>query len=400
MAAPSIGVIVVAAGSGTRLRAGAPKAFVTLGDRTILEHSLGSVLGMHDEAAVVVVVPDGLRDAAAELSSRVAGAAAASITIAPGGRTRQESVAAGLAALPAGVDTVLIHDAARAFTPSAIFDAVARRVGASGAGVVPALPVSDTIKTADAAGRVIGTLDRSRLIAVQTPQGFPRQALVDAYAQAEMEYTDDAAVFAASGGDVSVTPGDALSFKITTPWDLRRAEALVSEGEQSAGESRVGLGVDVHAYDEAAPLWLGTLFWPDEPGLAGHSDGDAVSHAICDSLLAAAGLGDIGSRFGTDDPRFAGAHGEVFLTATVALLRAAGWSIGNVSVQVIARRPRMAARREEVQRALEAIIGAPVSVSATTTDGLGFTGRGEGLAALSTALVRPPGRRPLGRLAP
>lgn len=396
MTRPSIGVIVVAAGSGTRLGAGAPKAFVTVGDRTILEHALRSVFGMHAEASIVVVVPGELRETAAELSSREA-PADRSIVVAAGGSSRQASVAAGLAALPAEVETVLVHDAARALTPSAIFDAVARRVHASSAGVVPALPVSDTIKTADAAGRVIGTLERSELVAVQTPQGFPRAALVDAYARAESEYTDDAAVFAASGGEVSVIPGDALSFKITTPADLRRAEALVTEEASSAGEFRVGAGVDVHAYDEAAPLWLGTLFWPDEPGLAGHSDGDAISHAICDSLLSAAGLGDIGSRFGTDDPRFAGAHGEVFLTATVDLLRDAGWRIGNVSVQVIARRPRMAARREEVQRALEEIIGAPVSVSATTTDGLGFTGRGEGVAALSTALVRPLGRRALGR---
>ena len=317
MTSPSIGVIVVAAGSGTRLAAGAPKAFVAVGDQTILEHSLRSV---------VVVVPAELVELASDLSARVAGVAASSVVVAVGGPTRQASVAAGLAALPAGVETVLVHDAARAFTPSPVFDSVARGVVGSGAGVVPALPVSDTIKRTDVAGAVTATLDRRELAAVQTPQGFPRAALADAYARADTEYTDDAALFAASGGAVSVIAGDPLAFKITTAWDLRRAQSLLAETNLPAVEARTGVGIDVHAYDDTVPLWLGSVFWPGEPGLAGHSDGDAISHAICDSLLSAAGLGDIGTRFGTDDPVFAGAHGEVFLTATVALLREAAWA--------------------------------------------------------------------------
>lgn len=393
MTAPALGVIVVAAGSGTRLEASVPKAFVTVVDRTILEHAVEVVFGMTTEASVVVVAPADLVAHAVELCERVAGVAAASLTVVSGGASRQASVAAGLEALPPSVRTVLVHDAARAFTPSRVFEEVARRVADTGAGVVPVLAVSDTIKRTDAAGAVTATLDRSELVAVQTPQGFPRDALVQAYSGAAAEHTDDAALFAASGGAVSVIPGDPLAFKITTPWDLRRATDLVVErrsaGRDAEQHARTGIGVDVHAYDDAAPLWLGTLFWPDEAGLAGHSDGDAVSHAICDALLSAAGLGDIGSRFGTDDPRVAGAHGDVFLGATAALLAEAGWSIGNVSVQVIARRPRMAGRREEMETALSSLVGAPVSVSATTTDGLGFTGRGEGVTAISTALVRP-----------
>ncbi len=412
MTTPSIGVIVVAAGSGTRLSAGAPKAFVAVGASTILECSLQSVFGMEREASVVVVVPADYVELASDLAARVAGVAASAVAITVGGPTRQASVAAGLAAMPAAVETVLVHDAARALTPAAMFDSVAASVITSGAGVIPVLPVSDTVKRTDAAGRVTGTVDRSELVAVQTPQGFPRAALARAYAEAEAEYTDDAALFAASGGAVSVVAGDPLAFKITTAWDLRRAESLLAPSATAAApatateaataalapapatspvarESRTGVGIDVHAYDDDAPLWLGAVHWPGEPGLAGHSDGDAVSHAICDSLLSAAGLGDIGSRFGTDDPVFAGAHGEVFLTATAALLRDAGWAIGNVSVQVIARRPRMAQRREEIEAVLGAVLDAPVSLSATTTDGLGFTGRGEGVAVIATALVRP-----------
>src|SRR5690606_8892468 len=125
-------------------------------------------------------------------------------------------------------------------------------------------------------------------------------------------------------------PGEARAFKITVPWDLRRAEQLLG----ATATVRTGIGTDIHRFNEAAPLWLGGLYWPDEPGLAGHSDGDALSHAICDALLAAAGLGDIGGRFGTDDPRFAGAHGEVFLTETVALVQGAGFTVGNVAVQL------------------------------------------------------------------
>jgi 2-C-methyl-D-erythritol 2,4-cyclodiphosphate synthase len=150
---------------------------------------------------------------------------------------------------------------------------------------------------------------------------------------------------------------------------------------------RVGSGVDVHAFDAAAPLRLAALDWPGEPGLAGHSDGDAVCHAIVDALLAAAGLGDIGSRFGTAEPQYAGARSTLFVTDTVALLAAHGWRPVNVTVQIIGQRPRFSPRRDEAGAALTALVGAPVSIGATTTDGLGFTGRGEGIAVLATALI-------------
>ncbi len=222
------------------------------------------------------------------------------------------------------------------------------------------------------------------LVHVQTPQGFPRAALDAAYASATHEYTDDAALFSAAGHQVQTVEGDARAFKITTPWDLQRAERLL----ETAPSTRTGVGMDVHAYDPTQPLWLGGLYWPDEVGLAGHSDGDALCHAICDALLSAAGLGDIGGRFGTDDPRFAGAHGDVFITETVALVRGAGYAVGNVSVQLVAKHPRLGSRRTELEQHLTALVGAPVSVAATTTDGLGFTGRSEGLAVIATALVR------------
>ena len=387
MTAATVGVVVVAAGSGSRLGADAPKAFVSLGGSSILQRALEQIFGMSEPAQVVVVVPEEQLTLAQDQLRSTAGAAIEYGSVVVGGATRQASVAAGLAALWPDVGVVLVHDAARPFAPSALFEAVVARVRASGQGVIPGLPVADTLKRTDD-DVALETVDRSVLSAIQTPQGFPRIELTDSYAAATQDYTDDAAVFAAAGHTVRVILGDALAFKITTPWDLRRAEQLVGPSASSGtGTMRSGIGIDIHAYDESVPMWLGGLHWPDEPGLAGHSDGDALSHAICDALLSAAGLGDLGSRFGTSDPRFADAHGEVFLQATIELVSGAGFSIQNVAVQVIGNRPRLANRRSELEKHLSDVVGAPVSVAATTSDGLGFTGTGEGLAAIATALL-------------
>ncbi|QJU52514.1 2-C-methyl-D-erythritol 4-phosphate cytidylyltransferase [Herbiconiux sp. KACC 21604] len=382
---PTVAVIVVAAGSGTRLGRAEPKAFVPISGRTVLERSLDAVVALAssgEPVELVVVVPVALVSEAMERVS--ASAPGLTVSVVAGGETRQRSVAAGLAALGDGVDIVLVHDAARAFTPASVFERVIAEVRATGHGAIPGLPVTDTVKQVDD-GRVGATVDRSRLTAVQTPQGFPRAQLVEAYALAAADMTDDAALVREAGHPVAVVPGDARSFKITTPDDLDRADDLLRRAAMTS--IRTGVGVDAHAFDAEAELWLAGLHWPGEAGLAGHSDGDVVSHAICDALLGAAGLGDLGSRFGTDDPELAGAHGEVFLRRTLEVLTAAGYSVGNVSVQLIGNRPRFAPRKAEAEAVLGAVLRAPVSVSATTTDGLGYAGRGEGLTAIATALV-------------
>ncbi|MDF2509853.1 MAG: 2-C-methyl-D-erythritol 2,4-cyclodiphosphate synthase [Microbacterium sp.] len=391
---PDIAIIVVAAGSGTRLEAGAPKALVGIDAHSILRHALDGVFAA-DAAQVVVVAPAGYEgDALAELEA-AAGDRRDLGRVVTGGATRQQSVAAGLAALWGDVTTVLVHDAARALTPPTQIDAVAQSV-VPGEGVIPVLPVIDTLKKV-AGGAVVSAVDRSELAAAQTPQGFPRAELEAAYTAAlagGIEYTDDAALFAAAGYRVRHIEGSARAFKITTPADLERARHLLAAPTPArpasidlVGIPRVGVGTDVHAFGGDGNLWLAGLEWPGERPLSGHSDGDAVAHAIVDALLGAAGLGDIGEHFGTAHPEYAGAHADVFLARTRELLAESGFAIGNVSVQLQGNRPRFSARRREAEAVLSAVLGAPVSVTATTTDGLGFPGRGEGVAVTAIAAV-------------
>ena len=391
--APRVGIIVVAAGSGSRLGEPLPKAFVDLSGRSILSRSLDVVFGLGEAVQLVVVAPAPQLAEARSIVAAAAGAASDACTVVVGGDTRQRSVAAGLDALQPSVEVVLVHDAARALAPRSLFERVIAAVDATGRGAIPGIPVSDTIKRVDASGTVLATVDRSQLAAVQTPQGFVRAELQAAYSADTEDFTDDAALIQHVGGSVEIVEGDALAFKITTPWDLRRAHQLLTESRDAGRPAasglvvRTGVGMDAHAFDASQPLWLAGLLWPDEVGLAGHSDGDAVAHALCDALLSAAGLGDIGTIFGVDDPRLDGAHADVFLHETVRLLRDAGFVPSNASVQVVGNRPRFAPRKAEAEALLSGLVGCPVSVSATTTDRLGFAGRGEGIAVIATALV-------------
>ena len=372
-------VVIVAAGSGTRLGSNQPKAFVPLAGATLLEQCVRGVQAWSRPFSLVVVAPPGWETPARQLL-----ASHGDLTIVTGGETRTDSVRAGLGALPTGTTTVLIHDAARALAPVAVFDRVLEALTSGAQGVVPQIPVVDTLISVDRSSMTTGdTVDRSVLGAVQTPQGFQAALLIAAYEAIEGDFTDDAAVLRAAGHDVIAVDGDAMSFKITYPADLQRAASVLG----GPGGHRVGTAVDVHQFDKDVPLTLAGLVWPGEDGLAGHSDGDVVIHAIVDAILQAAGLGDLGTHFGANRPEFDGANSRVFLEHALGLVRDAGYVVSSVGVQVVAQKPKIGPRRLEAEGVLSELVGCPVALSATTSDGLGFTGRGEGAAALATAVL-------------
>ena len=377
-----LAVIVVAAGRGERLGASAPKAFVEINGQTILQHSLTALRGLTELAQVVIAAPLSHLAEATELANQ-------SLTedlvldVVAGGETRQQSIANALAVLGDDVEIVLVHDAARAFASVDLFKRVAEEVRASKVSVIPALAIADTIKRVSG-HEVLETVDRSKLRSAQTPQGFVAKDLKIAYASATDDFTDDAALMQSQGKKVLFVEGEVEAAKITTPEDL------LAVAVKHNGGARTGIGVDVHRFssDPNKKLFLATIEWPGVPGLDGHSDGDAVSHALVDALLSAAGLGDIGSNFGVDRPEFAGANGSVFLAETVRLIRSAGFEVVNASVQVIGNRPKISTMRVEAEKALSQLVGAPITLGATTTDGLGFLGNDEGVAAVASALIR------------
>ena len=403
-----LAVVLVAAGKGERLGQNIPKAFVELAGHTLLEHSLSAASGAANLLQVVIAAPESHLEQARQIAASVE-ADGFHIDVVQGGVSRQGSIANALAAVDFGAEVVLVHDAARCFAPSSLFNRVAQAVregleGSAGsapvgAGVVPVLPVADTIKVA-AAEVILETVDRDHLRIAQTPQGFPSQTLKAAYAAASAEFTDDASLYQAYGQPVISVIGDAQAHKITVPSDLERAAAnvisqpfagTVLTRSYTDGNTiyRSGIGTDTHRFasDGRKPLILAGIEWPNEVALDGHSDGDAVAHAVVDALLSAAALGDIGGTFGVDRPEYAGASGEVFIRGTLELLTQNGWSVENVSVQVIGNRPKLSPQREAAQARMTQLVGAPVTIGATTTDGLGFLGNSEGVAAVATALI-------------
>ena len=374
---PKSAAIIAGAGMGHRLGAQIPKALIQIQGITLLERAFISLSKVVDE--IIITAPEGYE----EQFKAIVGQSAEVIT---GGVLRSDSIRVALKALSPSVESVLIHDAARALASSALATRVLSDVQSGQSAVIPVLKVIDTIKEIDRDGFVRATPDRSSLVAAQTPQGFNRQVLERAHSASD-DATDDAALVEAIGVKVKTIEGEASAFKITTKDDIGQALLLLSPIDRNF---KVGLGVDAHAFssDQDRKLWLAGLLWPEQVGVDGYSDGDVAAHAICDALFSAARLGDLGSNFGVDDPKYQGASGETLLKEALEKITSAGYEIGNVSVQIVCNKPKIGPRRAEAIKALsKALGGAEVSVSATSTDGLGFTGQGLGISALATALL-------------
>ena len=374
---PKSAAIIAGAGMGHRLGAEIPKALIQIQGITLLERAFTSLSKVVDE--IIITAPEGYE----EQFKAIVGQSAEVLT---GGVLRSDSIRVALKALSPSVESVLIHDAARALASSALATRVLSDVQSGQSAVIPVLKVIDTIKEIDRDGFVRATPDRSSLVAAQTPQGFNRQVLERAHSASD-DATDDAALVEAIGVKVKTIEGEASAFKITTKEDIGQALLLLSPIDRNF---KVGLGVDAHAFssDQNRKLWLAGLLWPEQIGVDGYSDGDVAAHAICDALFSAARLGDLGSNFGVDDPKYQGASGETLLKEALEKITSAGYEIGNVSVQIVCNKPKIGPRRAEAIKALsKALGGAEVSVSATSTDGLGFTGQGLGISALATALL-------------
>jgi len=370
--------LIVAAGTGERAGGGMPKQFRLLGGKPVLRWAAESVIRHPAVQSTRVVVADGQQANAAEaLDGLDVG------EFITGGAERADSVRAGLAAIQG--DAVLVHDAARPFCPPTVIDRLLAALEFF-EGSAPVVPVGDTLARS---GETLGEpVDRTGLARVQTPQAFRLDALRSAYAQwTGPSPTDEATVVRATGMKVAAVAGDPALEKLTLPSDFERAEQWL------AGRMipRTGMGFDVHAFSGDGPLMLGGIEVPHPRGLAGHSDADVVLHAITDALLGAAGLGDIGEHFPPSDARWKGAESSLFLAHAVALVRDKGAMIDHLDCTIIAEAPKVGPHREAMRERIAQIAGLSVeqvSVKATTTEGLGFTGRREGIAAQAVASIR------------
>ena len=373
--------LIVAAGRGQRFGAALPKQYLDLAGKPLLRHGVEAFVGHRAVDGVRVVIHGDDRD--------LYKASVAGLDLLPpveGGATRQESVRNGLESLGGlACKRVLIHDAARPFVDAPLIDRMLAALdGAPGA--IPALPIADTVKQGEA-GLVAATLDRSKLFRAQTPQAFRYPEILAAHrAAAGRELTDDAAVAEAAGLAVALVAGREENFKVTGEADLLRAQRLLSP----AVDLRCGNGFDVHRFCPGDRVMLCGVAVPHDRGLEGHSDSDVGLHALTDALLGAVGAGDIGQHFPPGDPQWRGADSARFAGHAASLIAARGGRILSVDVTLICERPRIGPHRQAMVARVAAVLGidpARVSVKATTTEGLGFTGRGEGIAAQATASV-------------
>jgi 2-C-methyl-D-erythritol 4-phosphate cytidylyltransferase/2-C-methyl-D-erythritol 2,4-cyclodiphosphate synthase len=365
-------VLIVAAGSGSRAGGMIPKQFARVAGRALVAHAYRAFAAHPRIDEVVVVIADGAQHALTAALGEVAWAI--------GGATRRDSVRNGLAAVTA--DRVLVHDAARPFVPAAVIDRVLDALDAQDA-AVPVLAVADTLSR----DHVI--VPRDGLVRVQTPQGFRRTVLEAAHAAwpADEEATDDAQMVRRLGGSVALVQGDVMLDKVTHSEDFAAAEARMPR------ESRSASGFDVHRLESGEELWLGGIRIPHDKGLSGHSDADVALHALTDALLGTIAAGDIGTHFPPSDPQWKGADSAQFLQHAASLIAERSGQIDFVDLTIICEAPKIGPHREAIRTRIAALLAIDrdrVSVKATTTEALGFTGRGEGIAAQAMATISLP----------
>jgi 2-C-methyl-D-erythritol 4-phosphate cytidylyltransferase / 2-C-methyl-D-erythritol 2,4-cyclodiphosphate synthase len=378
-----VSAIIAAGGRGSRLGAGTPKQLLDLGGRSMLARSVAAFDAHPRVSELIVVLP-------AELvadAPRHIGATARPVRTVDGGTRRQDSVANGFAAVSASAQIVLVHDAARPFVSATLIDRAIDGAAAHGA-VIPALPTQDTVKRVHASA-VVETIARETVFLAQTPQAFRRDVLGKAIEIGKgVEATDEGALAERAGFTVQIVEGDPENVKITTEDDLAAARRRLG---RPARTGRAGIGYDLHRLVSGRPLVLGGVTIPFDRGLQGHSDADAVCHAITDALLGAAGAADIGRHFPDTDGRWKGASSLDLLRRAVALLREQGLEVGNVDATVIAEHPKLAPYVDAMRANLAGALGVAVdrvSLKGKTNEGVGELGRGEAIAVHAIALVR------------
>ncbi|HZG45476.1 MAG TPA: bifunctional 2-C-methyl-D-erythritol 4-phosphate cytidylyltransferase/2-C-methyl-D-erythritol 2,4-cyclodiphosphate synthase [Allosphingosinicella sp.] len=389
MPAPPALALIVAGGRGVRAGGDIPKQYRMLAGVPVLRRTVLAFLRHREVAGVQVVIhPD---------DEALYQVAVAGLDLPPpvaGGATRQESVARGLAALDGqGEAIVLIHDAARPLVPAdligrCIDKARAQLTGSEAVAVVPALAVADSLRRG--AERLDAEVNRDDLVRVQTPQCFELRAFAALHeASPDAEATDDAALAMRAGWAVATVAGDEMNMKLTAPEDFARAETMLA----ARSSTRTGLGFDVHAFETGDHVWIGGVRIAHDRALKGHSDADVGLHALTDALLGAIAAGDIGDHFPPSDPKWKGAPSPIFLEHARALVEERGGRIEHVDVTMICEAPRIGPHREAMRTRIAELLRLPlqrVSVKATTTERLGFTGRGEGIAAQAVATIRMP----------
>jgi 2-C-methyl-D-erythritol 4-phosphate cytidylyltransferase / 2-C-methyl-D-erythritol 2,4-cyclodiphosphate synthase len=385
--------IVVAAGRGERAGGMQPKQYRSLLGEPVLRRALRT-LALHPAIDAVQAVID---PAESESFRGVVGELPKCLAPAAGGTTRQRSVRAGLEALAElKPSIVLVHDAARPLASAALVDRALAAVEATGA-AIPVIALSDTVKRVDKTGTVISTLDRNELRAVQTPQAFFFAPFIEAHRRASKagleDFPDDAALAEWAGIPVATFAGEVGNLKLTTADDFTRAEAIAD----AITDVRTGTGFDVHAFGPGDRVMLGGVAIPHAKGLIGHSDADVLLHALTDAILGALGEADIGHHFPPAQEQWRGAASDQFLAFAASRVRARGGRIAHLDATVLCETPKLAPHRDAIRVRIAAIAGVEisrVSVKATTTEGLGFIGRKEGIAAMATATLRLPAGAP------